>query len=197
MRSSSRRRQLRNSLIAAVVAAPIALASASLAQTPPAPAAQALGFNEDVINQRLDEAETKADQRLAHMKIGQDAMAPPDTGDYGGELQDMAATQRQIRLLELKQREAELAIKLWSTVNDGKRDAGAGAGAGGGGGGGGGGFRRRPWELRPRGMLPPLPRCRASFPSSASGTTFARRCWSRTMVRSSLPRARRCPAACA
>ena len=38
---------------------------------------------------------------------------------------------RQIRLLELKQREAELAIKLWSTVNDGKRDAGAGAGAGG------------------------------------------------------------------
>jgi len=88
----------------------------------------AAGFDEGIISHRIEEAEAAADQRLAQMKISEQAMAPADTNSYGGELQDMAATQRQIRLLELKQREADLAIKLWSTVNDGKRDGGAGSG---------------------------------------------------------------------
>jgi type IV pilus biogenesis protein PilP len=69
----------------------------------------------------------QADSRVKDLTLKPSSgLTPPDVTPYKGELEEMAEAQRQIRILELKQKQADLAVKLWNTVYDGKREELAG-----------------------------------------------------------------------
>jgi type IV pilus biogenesis protein PilP len=117
------------------VAVPVLPPSGAAAAQPPFPSAvegqkklavplstESMGFDERHVDGQIDRAQRMADDRMKGMQLGQEGLPGADTTAYRGDLEDMAAIQRRIRLLELKQREADLAVKLWATVYDGKRE---------------------------------------------------------------------------
>lgn len=79
-------------------------------------------LDERTMNGALGRAGQQVDERLSNLRVGSGQLAPPDTSAYRGELEEMAAIQRQLRLLDLKQKQANAAIALWSTVYDPRRE---------------------------------------------------------------------------
>lgn len=75
------------------------------------------------VDATLDHMGKQVDTRLDGLRIGDgSAMNPPDIAGYADELKQEAAEQRQIRMLKLKQERADLAMKLWATTFDGRRE---------------------------------------------------------------------------
>jgi type IV pilus biogenesis protein PilP len=75
----------------------------------------------------LDSMTGQVDTRLDDLKVGSGDMSSPDTSGYSSELDAMAEQQREIRLLTLKQTRADLAMKLWATTFDPRRENAAAA----------------------------------------------------------------------
>lgn len=71
------------------------------------------GLNEQV-NTRLEQLEVNG----GGSESDSDGSLPgPDISSYQGDLDQMAASQRQIKLLEVKLRQAELAKQVWQTIH--------------------------------------------------------------------------------
>lgn len=97
---------------------------------------QTVNMTAQSVNDTLSKAQAQVDSRLSTMALtGQDtSSAPPigpkdgvigapDTAPYNNELQDLANTERKIRLLTAKQKEADLTVKLWGTLFDAEKEA--------------------------------------------------------------------------
>lgn len=84
-----------------------------------------MAIDQTQMNGALARAGQQVDDRLENLRIGSGQLTPPDTSGYRGELDEMASIQRQLRLLELKQKQANAAIQLWSTVYDPRREENA------------------------------------------------------------------------
>jgi hypothetical protein len=99
---------------------------------------QPMNMNSKSIDGVINNTTSEADKRLSALQINTpvDSAQPPtekvvsgdlpsvDTSGYGSELQSMSEIQRQIDLLDLKQKQAEAASKLWSTLFNAQAEAG-------------------------------------------------------------------------
>lgn len=84
---------------------------------------QSFGIDNKRVDKTLDTMIQQADERVAKVKPEAPAsMNPPDIAPYRSDLQQMSDIQRQLRLMELKQKQAEAAMKYWSTVYDPRKE---------------------------------------------------------------------------
>lgn len=83
---------------------------------------EAMKNNDADIRQRLQRMSSDVEQRMAGLRIGTGQLPPPALEGRGSELQARAMAERQIREIELRQREIEAAIKLWATTYDPRRE---------------------------------------------------------------------------
>lgn len=82
---------------------------------------QGMSMQQPRVDATLAHMDKQVDTRLDGLKVG-NPLPSPDVSGYSSELKDMAEEERQIRLLQVKQQRADLAMKLWSTTFDPRRE---------------------------------------------------------------------------
>jgi type IV pilus biogenesis protein PilP len=102
------------------------------------PPGQPLSLQSKKIEADMKRLENQVNTRLSQMRVGASTdenqagaspaglsaspgsgkLSPPNTSGYRDELDELAEEERQIRLLQLKQERASLAMKLWNTLYD-------------------------------------------------------------------------------
>lgn len=90
-------------------------------------ASQPMSMDNKQVDATLNRMDHQDNVRLGHLEVGSGVMNPPDTKGYQSELDQMAQAQREVRLLQLKQQQADLAMKLWATIYDPRRENAAAA----------------------------------------------------------------------
>jgi hypothetical protein len=99
---------------------------------PPIPlASEPMSLDQAKTDATLAQMGSQVDKRLQGLSAGQGAMDSPDTTPYRSELEQMQEEQHQLRILRLKQEHADLAMKLWATTFDPRREDAAAKAAGG------------------------------------------------------------------
>lgn len=83
---------------------------------------QRMSLDDKSIDKDMHQLDGQVDNRLRDLTIGDGKMSPPDVSKYHGELDEISEQQRQIRLLQLKQERATLAMKLWETLYDPRKE---------------------------------------------------------------------------
>jgi type IV pilus biogenesis protein PilP len=89
---------------------------------------QSMGIDERQVESGIDRAQTQSERRLDNMRLGDGHMSLPDVGSYKNILDRISENQRQILLLQSEQQKADMAMKLWSTTFDPRREEAAAKG---------------------------------------------------------------------
>jgi hypothetical protein len=92
---------------------------------------QTFGLDNKRVDSVLDRMVKQADDRVSKINTEPQSgsMTPPDVTPYRSDLQQMSDIQRQLRLMDLKQKQAEAAMKYWSTVYDPRKEEDVAKGA--------------------------------------------------------------------
>ncbi len=93
------------------------------AARPPVPlSGQPMSIDDAEVRNRITRMGEQVNDRLGNLRVGSGDLAAPDLSPRRSELEERASAERQLRELELRQRQADAAMKLWATVYDPRRE---------------------------------------------------------------------------